>query len=65
MIRKLTPQERWELSQHTDTDALLEAFRESLGDQLPQWLYDGLAERIEKQERMIDWAAPVSDRRQR
>ena len=66
MIRQLTPQERWELSRHTDWQVLCDALRDSDHDvPLPQWLQDGLIEAIERAQREVVWLSPTSDRRVR
>jgi hypothetical protein len=58
VIRRLTPQERWELSRHTDHEALQDALDECARKQrqLPDWLRESLVESIEKRHRMSrDW----------
>jgi hypothetical protein len=60
----MTPQERWELSRHTDWDALRDGLLEAKNP-LPDWLRDGLIAAIERTEREVVWMVPTSDRRLR
>jgi hypothetical protein len=62
MIRAMTPQERWELSRHTDWDALRDGLLAAKAP-LDDWLRDGLTAAIERSQREVVWVVPISDRR--